>query len=117
MKNAISADLAIPDYRRKPMEKANLFAVIEIKFPGDKIRNTNQFDRYERLSEACAAKKTDKTTLARTNGKTVVGKGCRVALFRYPEDVKVTARDETQKDPNKAASKTGGSQSNHRGKR
>jgi hypothetical protein len=28
----------------------------------------------------------------------VVGKGCRVALFRYPEDVKVTARDEAQKN-------------------
>jgi hypothetical protein len=101
IKNAISADLAIPDYRGKPMEKANLFAVIEIKFPGDGIRNSDQFDRYDDLSKVCAAKKTDQTTLARTNGKTVVGKGCRVALFRYPEDVKVTARDETQKDPSK----------------
>ena len=95
-RGAFSADLAIPDYRRQPLKKGNLFAVIEIKFPGDKIRNLDQFERYDKLSEACAIFKTDETTLARTNGHTMVGKGCRVALFRYPEDVKVTARDEAK---------------------
>lgn len=37
----ISADLAIPDYRKDPLTKKNLFAVIEIKFPGDSIEKNN----------------------------------------------------------------------------
>jgi hypothetical protein len=120
-RGAFSADLAIPDYRRQPIKKDNLFAVIEIKFQGDKIRNTAQFDRYEKLSKECASFKTDTTTLARTNGHTMVGKGCRVALFRYPEDVKVTARgeatgqggDTAQSENPSSHGKKGGNPSSH----
>jgi hypothetical protein len=98
--SAIVSDLAIPDYRGQPMEKQNLFAIIEIKFPGDSIKN-EQFKQYDELSKACIRKKTDVTTAARINGHLSVDKGCRVALFRYPEDVAVGADDDKEDKPDK----------------
>jgi hypothetical protein len=92
-KGSISADLTIPDYRKEPLKKDNLFAVIEIKFKGDRITNA-QFKKYNKLAEKCAKPKTDGTTLPRTNGKSGVSKGCLVALFRYPEDVAVKPEDD-----------------------
>jgi hypothetical protein len=84
----ISADLAIPDYRKEPLEKRNLFAIIEIKFQNDKIKN-EQFRQYNYLAIKCGEVKTGVTTLSRTNGRAGVTHGCRVALFRYPEDIAV----------------------------
>jgi hypothetical protein len=106
---SISADLAIPDYRKEPLKKDNLFAVIEIKFKGDKITN-EQFRKYNKLAEQCAKPKTDGATLPRTNGKSGVSKGCLVALFRYPEDVAVKAEDDKKstkpEDGNQPTSKS-----------
>ena len=88
---ALSADIVIPDYRKEPMKKENLFAIIEVKFPGDRIKN-KQFRQYDELSRVAARMKTKITTLACTNGNLPVGKGCRVALFRYPEDMPKTKK-------------------------
>jgi hypothetical protein len=89
----ISADLAIPDYRNEPLEKKNLFAIIEIKFKGDSIKD-KQFQQYNDLAIECGFAKTGAVTLPRTNGKSGVTKGCRVALFRYPEDVAIVPKNE-----------------------
>lgn len=45
-RGAIAADVAITDYRKEPLTKANLFGVVEIKFPGDAIRD-KQFQQYK----------------------------------------------------------------------
>jgi hypothetical protein len=103
----ISIDLAIPDYRKEPMRKQNLFAIIEIKFPGDAIKK-DQLDLYKKLSEAAANKKTSITTIPRTNGNLPVGKGCRLALFRYPEDMPVKSRDEKEDVQNKPSKPSSG---------
>ncbi|MDR1995541.1 hypothetical protein [Azonexus sp.] len=88
-RGAFSADLAIPDYRKKPLTKDNLFALVEIKFEGDRIEN-KQFERYKRLSDECAEVKTGVVGKARTHGQKGVTLGCRISLFRFPED---SARD------------------------
>ncbi|UXY15922.1 hypothetical protein N8I74_02575 [Chitiniphilus purpureus] len=91
-RGSFSADLAIPDYRKDPLKKDNLFAVIEIKFPGDRIEN-KQFENYKELAIATAKLKTSAASLPRTNGKKGVTTGCRLALFRYPEDIAVEQKD------------------------
>ncbi len=101
-RGSCSADLAIPDYRKQPLKKDNLFAIIEIKFPGDSIKK-EQFVNYKELADTAAKIKTDAASLVRTNGQKGVGTGCRVALFRYPEDVAVD-----QKEPNHKKPKTSG---------
>lgn len=87
-RGSCSADLAIPDYRKQSLKKDNLFALIEIKFQGDRIED-KQFKNYRRLALTTANIKTRVATLARTNSQKSVTTGCRVALFRYPEDVAV----------------------------
>lgn len=104
-KGSCSADLAIPDYRRDPLKKDNLFAIIEIKFPGDSIKS-EQFINYDLLAETAAKIKTGAITLARTNSQKGVSTGCRVALFRYPEDVAVDQNNQKQ-DPDKIPNKEG----------
>ncbi|WP_297575420.1 hypothetical protein [uncultured Deefgea sp.] len=104
-RGSCSADLVIPDYRKDPLKKDNLFAIIEIKFPGDSIK-TEQFKNYDRLAKTAAKIKTDAASLSRTNGQKGVGTGCRVALFRYPEDVAVD-QNESSKHPDKTPDKEG----------
>jgi hypothetical protein len=99
-KGSISADITLPDYRKEALAKNNTFALIEIKFPGDKP-GKNQFEDYENLSKVCSIVKTDKTTLPKTNGSTGVTMGCRIALFRYPEDIAVELRDDDDKKSQK----------------
>lgn len=101
-RGSCSADLAIPDYRKQSLKKDNLFALIEIKFPGDSIKAA-QFDNYRLLADTSAKIKTAFETRSRTNGQKGVTTGCRVALFRYPEDVAVD-----QKEPNHRKPRTGG---------
>jgi len=101
-RGSCSADLAIPDYRKQPLKKDNLFAIIEIKFPGDSIKK-EQFVNYKELADTAAKIKKDAASLVRTNGQKGEGTGCRVALFRYPEDVAVD-----QKEPNHKKPKTSG---------
>jgi hypothetical protein len=107
-KGSISADITIPDYRKEPLTKTNTFALIEIKFKGDKPRE-NQFKDYEELSKKCGKEKTKHITLPKTNGSTGVKLGCRIALFRYPEDIAVEPPDDdkdTKKPDDKGAKKT-----------
>ncbi|ATE61632.1 hypothetical protein [Thauera sinica] len=94
-RGSLAADLAIPDYRKTPLRKDNVFALVEIKFERDKIEN-RQFEGYKELSDRCAKVKTEAIGKARTYGGKGVTLGCRVSLFRYPED-KAKARDEDGK--------------------
>jgi hypothetical protein len=92
-RGSISADLSITDYRKEPLSQKNLFALIEIKFKGDKPGD-DQFKNYRDLSKACATAKNNVTPFDRTNGTNGVSKGCLVSLFRYPEDVAVEPPDD-----------------------
>jgi hypothetical protein len=93
---SISADIAIPDYRKEPLAKNNVFALIEIKFKGDRPGKT-QFEDYDLFARCCAKAKGIKTPPPRTNGQSGVAKGCRISLFRYDEDV---ALNPNEKDNN-----------------
>jgi len=80
---SISADLVINEYRKKPTGKANIFAIVEIKFAGDKI-DGKQFKQYRAVLDAAADVKTGKS--AARFDKRNVSSGGRLSLFRYPED-------------------------------
>lgn len=95
-KGAIAADVAIPDYRREPLSKTNLFGIVEIKFPGDTIRD-RQFRQYKDLSDACAKAKTAYVGKARTLEGKGVTLGARVSLFRYPWD-RIRQKDGSSED-------------------
>jgi len=102
---SLSADIVIPDYRKEPTGKQNIFALIEVKFLGDKIKD-KQFKKYDLLSKATAEVKTDKTRLFRTNGSNPVVKGFRVGLFRHPEDMPVYRNEKKPKNtPDKPENK------------
>lgn len=90
-RGSISADLIIPDYRKEPVEKTNLFAIVEIKFPGDRIK-TDQIDTYNLLLDRAAFEKTGVT--AGTLNSSSVNSGGRLALFRFPEDAVGISDDE-----------------------
>jgi hypothetical protein len=95
---AIVADLVIPDYRKQPTSKTNIFAIVEIKFPNDTIEN-EQFKNYEFFSDQAAKAKTEFITLAKTKNGLPVSKGCHIALFRYAEDVAATSKDDKKPAP------------------
>jgi hypothetical protein len=103
-RGSISADITIPDYRKEPLSKTNTFALIEIKFQNDEP-DDDQFDNYDKLSQACAEAKTGFIGLPRTNGKTGVAKGCRIALFRFPEDVAIEPQEDEEDEKNKNKNK------------
>jgi hypothetical protein len=95
---AIVADLVIPDYRKQPTSKNNIFAIVEIKFPNDTIEN-EQFENYDEFSKKAAKTKTEFTTLAKTRNGLPVSKGCRISLFRFPEDVAAKPSDDKKTAP------------------
>jgi hypothetical protein len=80
---SISADLVITEYRRKPCTKDNVFAIVEIKFPKDRI-DEEQFRKYRLVLDAAAAPKTQSSS-ARFDNRPV-SSGGRLSLFRYPLD-------------------------------
>lgn len=82
-RGSISADLVINEYRKQRTDKNNIFAIVEIKFEGDKIDKT-QFEQYEALLNRSASVKTDNSPIRLNNE--VVNSGGRLSLFRYPED-------------------------------
>lgn len=55
-KGVIGADLIIPEYLGEPLTLTNIFALIEIKFKGDKIKD-EQFKQYSSLRKQCAEEK------------------------------------------------------------
>ncbi|WP_171294697.1 hypothetical protein [Acinetobacter populi] len=84
-KGSISADLIILESRLEPVSKTNLFAIIEIKFQNDRIKD-QQFKSYERLLKE--SKEVKQTKYGKSNNyssKGLVKGGC-ISLFRYPED-------------------------------
>jgi len=99
-RGSIAADLAIPDYRRRPLAKDNLFAIVEIKFQNDRI-DERQFKQYDELNKTAATVKTAAVGKSRTLGKKGVTIGCRVSLFRYPEDKAVEPKKDQQPEQQK----------------
>jgi hypothetical protein len=96
-KGSISADLVITDYRKKPCDKSNIFAIVEIKFEGDKI-DTRQFEQYVKVLERAAKVKTTASPIRFENK--AVSSGGRLALFRFPED-KPAEKEEHEKKAKK----------------
>lgn len=94
-KGSISADLVIPDYRKKRCDKNNIFAIVEIKFQNDKIEE-KQFIQYKKLLDEAAQVKTAGHAIRYANKS--VSSGGRLSLFRYPED-KWPEEDEQGKKP------------------
>lgn len=82
-RGSISADLVINEYRKQRTDKNNIFAIVEIKFEGDKI-DGEQFKKYDQLLKQAATVKTDNSPIRLNNE--VVSSGGRLSLFRYPED-------------------------------
>lgn len=99
---SISADLIITEYRKKPCDKNNIFAIVEIKFQGDRIE-AEQFTKYEKLLKKAAKTKTDKSPVRFDNRP--VSSGGRLSLFRYPEDKAVIDKTEEQKKSRKKQDK------------
>lgn len=96
---SIAADLVIPDYRKKRCDKGNIFAIVEVKFAGDRI-DKEQFDNYARLLKRAAEVKTAAAPVR--FDKKAVAFGGRLSLFRFPED---KAARSDQKDDSHAKTK------------
>jgi len=46
----LAPDLVVVEYRQEPFESENVFAAVEIKFPGDWVKQ-KQIDQYAELME------------------------------------------------------------------
>jgi hypothetical protein len=92
-RGSIAADLVINEYRKERTDKNNIFAIVEIKFEGDRIEE-KQFNQYDDLLGEAAKEKTKRSPLRYNNQP--VSSGGRLSLFRYPED-KPTAETEEEK--------------------
>ncbi|HWT21303.1 MAG TPA: hypothetical protein VN280_20570 [Variovorax sp.] len=96
-KGSIAADLMIPEYRHQRPDKGNIFAIVEIKFPGDRIEK-EQFIAYKKVLESAAKVKTSLAPIT-FDGKPV-SSGGRLSLFRYPEDIAV--HEAKKEEPDKS---------------
>lgn len=76
-KGIIGADIIIPEYRGEPLTLTNIFALVEIKFQNDVIKDS-QFQAYNYLKLQCAK--------AKFTSKVTANEGFKLSLFRYPED-------------------------------
>lgn len=113
-RGSVAADLVIQEYRHQRPDKNNIFAIVEIKFPGDRIEK-KQFLRYIELLKQAAKVKTDRA-LTTFQGKPV-NSGGRLSLFRYPEDIAVHEAARTEPDkPSEHEKKGSGSQPEKTGK-
>lgn len=99
---SISADLVINEYRKQRTDKNNVFAIVEIKFPGDKI-DRKQFEQYDDLLIEAAKTKTRANPIRLNNE--VVKSGGRLSLFRYPED-KARSESTSEQDQRKRKKRT-----------
>lgn len=95
-RGSIVADLIIPDYRKAPVSKSNLFAIVEIKFHNDQIKK-NQIESYKKLLNASAKEKTGVSS-GRYDNKPV-SKGGRLSIFRFPYDAYGTGSKDDRKPP------------------
>ncbi len=121
-RGSISADLMISEYRHQRPDKGNIFAIVEIKFPNDRIE-AKQFDGYASMLKAAAAVKTIRSPVT-FKGKPV-SSGGRLSLFRYPEDVAVhgkkepneTSESKNKEEPGQQKSEKSSGRSRHSKKR
>jgi hypothetical protein len=95
-KGSIAADLMISEYRHQRPDKGNIFAIVEIKFPGDRIEK-EQFEAYGEMLKRAATVKTVRAPIRFQNKP--VSSGGRLSLFRYPEDIAV--HEAKKKEPDK----------------
>jgi hypothetical protein len=93
----LGADIIIPEYGGEPLTLTNIFALIEIKFQGDRIQE-EQFQKYGDLQKQCISEK-------RRSGITV-SEGFKLSLFRYPEDK--SPEHESNNDKQQGSKKGGG---------
>lgn len=98
-RGSIAADLVIAESRSEPISKTNLFAIVEIKFQGDSIKD-KQFNQYDRLLEACKTAKEKKYGKHNNYSGKGINEGGYISLFRYPEDI---ALEEGKGKPNEQA--------------
>lgn len=76
-KGVIGADLIIPEYRGEPLTLTNIFALVEIKFQGDRL-DEKQLKSYSDLKNQCKKEK--------LLSKVTASEGFKLSLFRFPED-------------------------------
>lgn len=84
-RGSLAPDLVIVEYRQQPFHVSNVFAAVEIKFPGDWVKES-QMSSYATLLQ---------------NKE-------RVALFRVPEDCTDMVRDESDDNTRRPGKKSGG---------
>ena len=101
-KGSLAADLIIPDYRKKRCDKSNIFAIVEVKFPGDTI-DEKQFRTYQDLLKVAARVKTGVAPVRFDSQP--VAYGGRLSLFRFPEDA--AAKAESKPDSKRPRGKPG----------
>ncbi|QQT58374.1 hypothetical protein [Acinetobacter johnsonii] len=87
-RGSIAADLVIAESRLEPISKTNLFAIVEIKFQGDSIKQA-QFDQYQKLLKVCKTEKEKKYGKSNNHSGKGLNGGGLLSLFRYPEDIAV----------------------------
>lgn len=104
-RGSIAADLVIAESRLEPISKTNLFAIVEIKFQGDSIKD-KQFNQYDRLLEACKTAKEKKYGKGNNHSGKGLNEGGYISLFRYPEDIAV--EDGKKKSNEQAGTKKSG---------
>ncbi|MDT3231646.1 VRR-NUC domain-containing protein [Pseudomonas sp. rhizo25] len=85
-KGLLAPDLVVVEYRQEPFETKNVFAAVEIKFPGD-WADSKQMKRYVTLMTPETGINPEK-----------IGKE-KVALLRVPEDCVGTEADEKKNHP------------------
>lgn len=91
-KGLLAPDLVVVEYRQEPFETENVFAAVEIKFPGD-WANDKQMSAYVKLM----------TPLTGINPNKI-GKE-KVALLRVPEDCVGVETNEKKSAPHEQARK------------
>lgn len=96
---SISADLVINEYRKERTDKNNIFAIVEIKFEGDKL-DDKQFRQYKALLDEAGKEKTKRSPVRFNNEP--VSSGGRLSLFRYPLD---KAAEETEDEKQKRSTR------------
>lgn len=79
----LAPDLVVVEYRQEPFESENVFAAVEIKFPGDWVKQ-KQIDQYAELMEPRTGVNREK-----------IGRE-KVALLRVPEDCTGSETDNKQ---------------------
>lgn len=77
-RGSIAADLMISEYRHQRPDKGNIFAIVEIKFPGDRIE-PKQFVSYQEMLKRAALVKTARAPIT-FQGKPVSSGGAAVSV-------------------------------------